>query len=808
MGIVASSICTSSNNYDVELTSIMREVRQYLPNVDEKRIKKAFYYASKAHAGQIRKDKTPYITHPIETAKILISMHVDEDTIVTALLHDVPEDTTCSIKDIESEFGQKVAFLVAGITKLSKVHYKNDMAHRQIQSLKKLFLHTAHDPRIIFVKLADRLHNMRTLQFIDNEQKRNRISRETLEIFVPIARLLGIEEIKSELEDLCFKFLLPDEFSTLSERMARNRDANLNTLEKTIDLVEKELKKNHIHATVEGRNMHLYSIYKKVVNTGRQMNEYDDMIATKILVQTQDECYKTLGVLHSLFKPKTGRFKDYIAVPKSNGYQSLHSCVFGVDGKPTEFQIRTQQMQMEAEYGMASRYFHTKNKNGEQDFGEDKRSLWLEKIVQMEKTQHQDDEFMEGLQRDVFRERIFVFTPKGQSIDLPQDATCIDFAYQIHTEIGNRALKADVNGEIVPMATVLKNGDTVSIIHSDYQKGPDRLWLAFARTNTAKNRIREYFKKISRVKKIEMGASLLQKELGRAGLCPVKNVPQRKIRKYIAINKQYQNYDDILMAIGEGSLRPLDFVSELYPQKSATLGLWKWFEFPAIGRHKKLDTPVYIKITSKDAVKQLEKILSVVSSLGINALKTKAYISFWTGDFILRQKLAIRNFSVVSRLFENLEQIDGVKKVERVFWQKNLFFIGMVIVTFALWGGHPFVLHYWAKNVSQNIDMIILTPLLYVGLLMLFVMVFLFKRIAQRSLPQLRETQMFWLLIYLLTTFAAITVFAEIYFFKLDFNLLVVGSLILLFFSYLTAQHVSYCNNISKIASDIDINPK
>jgi GTP diphosphokinase / guanosine-3',5'-bis(diphosphate) 3'-diphosphatase len=776
----------------VDFSLLMTEIRRYMPDADENRLKQTVDYAADAHAGQFRKDNKPYITHPFETARILASMHVDVDTIIAALLHDVPEDTSHSISEIESVFGKEIAFLVDGVTKLSKVYYHNDMARRQIASLKKLFLHTARDPRIILIKLADRLHNMRTLKYIDNEQKRLRIARETLEIFVPIANLLSIEEMKSELEDLCFRYLLPDEYMNLAERMKRNGESNRKTMDETVDILEKELKKNNVSASVGGRQLHLYGIYKKVMNRARLIAEYDNLISIRILVSDNDDCYKALGIVHSLFKPKPGKFNDYIAVPKVNGYQSLHTSVFGINGVTTQFQIRTHKMHLEAGYGMASRYFKIVKTDKQNNADEDKHSLWVKKIEQLDKLQERDEEFIEDLKRDVLRDRIFVFTPTGESIDLPQDATCIDFAYQIHTEVGHRALKADLNGEMVPMATTLKSGDTVRIITSDLPKGPDRSWLPFAKTNTAKSRIRDYFKKTSRENKIFLGKSLLQKELDRAGLGLVKNVPNRKIKNFICKNKQCQNMDDVLTAIGEGTLRAFDFVSDLYPQKSATLGKIKWFEIQVTNKHEQVYTPVAIRVISRDIVGQMSRILSVVSSLNISVLKTKSYNSFWSGDFILKQTLAIKSFSVVSRLFENLEQIDGVKKVERLFWQRKVFFFASLTAAFLIWTIHPYVLHYLAINVPKNGNEIFSVPLLYLGLFMLFLMVFSLKNLTQRSFPELRETNAFWLATYMLTGFAAVTVLAEIYFFKLDFDVLIVAALILLIFTYLTAGYLRF----------------
>jgi len=788
--------------YSIDLEGMINDMKQYLPNLNENKIKKAFLFAAEAHQGQLRRDNKPYITHPFATAKILTSLHVDEDTVIAALLHDVPEDTSFGLPAIEEKFGTKVAFLVDGITKLTKVHYQNDMVQRQIESLKKMFLHTAQDPRIILIKLADRLHNMRTLQYIDKESKRVRIARETMEIYVPIANLLGIEEIKAELEDLSFRFLLPDEYESISDRLMRSRDLHHKVVDRTIELIETALNKQGIKATVVGRQRNMYSIYKKVTNKERHLEEFDNLVSLRIIVQSNNECYISLGIIHSIFKPKPAKFKDYIAVPKINGYQSLHTTVFGVEGITSEIQIRTRQMHLEAEFGIVAQNFLSIGQPAKHFLEDDSRSSWVEKILQLQKIQEQDEEFMEDLRRDVLHDRIFVFTPKGQSIDLPQSATCVDFAYQIHTEVGHRALKADVNGELVPMTTKLENGDTVRIITSDSAKGPDRSWLPFARTSAAKNKIREYLKKSSRENKIKAGHEILQKELDRAGLGLVKDIPHNKIKKYCQKCGKFTGLNDILIAIGEGVLRPVDFVRALYPQTTPTLGLLQLLEFPIIRPKKRTHTPIAFKIISKDSVGQLERILKAITDLNVNVLKTKAYVSPLSGDFICRQTVLVKDFAQVSELFENLEQVDGVKKVVRVFWQRILFFNLAIFSTFLIWLTHPLILNYLAVSVPNASKTDILNPLLYAGLLMLFMLVFLLKSITSRSFPDFRGSSFFWLSTFVLAGFAAITVMAEIYFFKLHFNILFVGLIVLMIFVYLILEYLTYRKKFFKKASN------
>lgn len=781
----------------MDVDALIKDIKRYLPFFHEQKFLKAVRFAANAHRGQQRKSGEQYIIHPFETVKILTSLHVDEDTLIAALLHDVPEDTPHPISEISAKFGKKVAFLVDGITKLAKVHYQNDMAKRQIESLKKLFIHTAKDPRIIIIKLADRLHNMRTLDFIDKPEKKQRIARETLEIFVPIANLLGIEELKTELEDLCFKVLNPGEFQFLVERTRINRDNNKGVMAETLDIINSALKKINISASVYGRTKNLYSIYKRVGGDMTNIHEYDNLIPLRIIVGSTEECYKVLGIIHSIFKPKPGKFKDYIAVPKRNGYQSLHTVVFGQKGVTTEIQIRTNQMHLEAEYGIASHYFFGATTEKSFHLEDDKRAKWANKIIQAQQGEesHSGDKFMEDLKLDILHDRIFVFTPSGDSIDLPLDATCIDFAYEIHTEVGNRAIRADLNGKIVPMTMKLKNGDTVNIITSDTPKGPSRAWLAFIKTNTARTRILEYFKKTSRGEKISTGSHLLQKELDRAGLGLTKDISQKKIKSFTHDYKTYKDFDEILVAIGEGTLSPLQVVNEIYPQIVSAQSK----SISPVERRIYSDeqrTPISLRVISIETPGQLRKILAVFDEMDLLLLKTRAYISRWGGKLVCKLIVGVRNYSEVSELCENLEQVVGVKRVERLIWKRKLFFILGSSLTFSIWAAHPFVLHYVTSNYVSVSHPILSGILMYTGIFMLFLMVLMLKSLTHRSLPELRETSAFWALTFLLSTFALITLFAEIYFFELAFNWVFVLGLILLIFAYLTSEYITYRDRI------------
>lgn len=758
--------------YGISIDETVKAVKRYMPNFNENKFRDAFLFAAFSHQGQYRRDNTPYISHPIETVRILSSIHADEDTLIAAVLHDVPEDTKGTIKDIEKRFGKNVAYLVDGITKLAKVHYQHDMAKRQVDSLKKLFIHTASDPRIILIKLADRIHNMRTLQYISKPQKRIRISRETLEIFVPIANLIGIEEFKSELEDLCFKYLFPEDYESLTERLNRSRLKNAPIVDKTIKALEEEFKKRNLIASVYPRQRNIYAIYRRIIRDERNIDEYDDLISLRILVQSEDDCYKALGILHSLFKPKPGKFKDYIAVPKNNGYQSLHTTVFGIDGFTSEFQIRTNQMHLEAEHGIAAHFYYGESAAKSKSLERDKRNYWAEKIKSMQHRKLVDEEFMEDLKLDIFSNRMFVFTPRGDVVDLPQNATAIDFAYAIHTEIGDKAEMAEINGKLAMLASELNNGDTVRIVPSKKKnKAPDRRWLKFVKTNAARNRIKDYFKKISKDKKIEIGRELLQTEFDRCGLGLIAEIPPLKLRKFINRHKGINSFEDILIKVGEGTLSTLDFIDEVYkPGNTPTIGFMNMLEV----RHKTGDekkdliTHVTIKIVSIDAVGQLHKILRVVNKFGINAVKTLAYLSFWKKDFICKIKLEAHNFSEISNIMASLEQIDGVKMVERVFWQRKFLFAIGLIFAITVWALHPYAVFNINRLVPYETNPLLHDLAGWIGICFLFATTFIGREILKRSFPELRGTKLLWLIVHLLVIFALATLVLEYFFLRLD----------------------------------------
>ncbi|MFA6023677.1 MAG: RelA/SpoT family protein [Candidatus Gracilibacteria bacterium] len=551
------------------ITSVLTAAKKYLPDLNEPRVLRAYEFAKKAHEGQLRKDGAPYITHPVSAAVILTELHVDEDTLIACLLHDVPEDTSATLEEIEAAFGPKVEFLVDGITKLSKVHYRNDMEERQIDSLKKLFLHSAKDPRIILVKLADRLHNMQTIDAIPNPLKRERIARETLEIFVPIANLLGIWELKNQLEDHCFRVLAPKEYAEIDQLVKSSAMQKANVLKKTLRKVETLLESKKImDFDVKGRQKNLYSIYRKMLRTGKSFHEIYDLLGIRVLVPDIGACYQVLGILHQSFTPKIGRLKDYIAIPKSNGYQSIHTTVFGIGGVITEFQIRTYDMHLENEYGIAAHYFysaaHKKQAQVKKKF--EKKYEWVKQILDLQRSISSNKQFLEHLKLDVFEDRIFVFTPKGDVIDLPVGSTVLDFAYQIHSDVGMLAVSADINGRPHPLSAPLKSGDTVLIHTSESAEGPQVDWLETVHTNLARTRIREYLKERDRTSVLHQAEELLDHKiriLGFPGLASVSS-----LQKIMALEHfEMEEWEDLLYEIGHGTVHVQDLIHVLFTEK-------------------------------------------------------------------------------------------------------------------------------------------------------------------------------------------------------------------------------------------------
>lgn len=473
----------------MNIESVVKKFLQNHPKAEVEMIRLAYEFAENAHRDQARKNGEPYIQHPLHTAYLLAEMKADLPTVIAGILHDVPEDTEATLEDVGHNFGEEVATLVAGVTKLGKIKYRGIERYRE--NLKKMFLAMSTDIRVIFIKFCDRLHNLRTLDSLPGP-KQQRIAQETLEIYAPIAGLIGIWKLKWQMEDLCFKFLYPNKFNELENRYEVEKKTERNQFfQKIRNILAPKLEEAGIEYEIEVRFKHLYSIYQKMQKKERKFDEIYDVFALRVIVPTINDCYKVLGIIHTLWKPKTNRFKDYIAVPKPNGYRSLHTTIFGPEGKATEFQIRTQEMHEEANYGIAAHWYYKEKTPG----GDKQQPAWVKEIIDIQKEVTSTSELVKNVKLDIFRDRIFVFSPKGDVFELPEGSTPVDFAYAVHTNIGNQAIGAMINDKIGKLDQELRNGDIVEIITQKGRIHPNKDWLKFVKTKHARERIRQFAKK-------------------------------------------------------------------------------------------------------------------------------------------------------------------------------------------------------------------------------------------------------------------------------------------------------------------------
>lgn len=532
---------------DVEFKHLIDTIHTYLPQAKCDDVTKAYNLAEEAHKDQRRVSGEPYILHPLAVAQILADMKIDTTTITASLLHDVVEDTSYTLEDIKKMFGKEVAFLVDGVTKLSRLNYRTK-EDQQLNSMRKMFLAMAKDVRVVVIKLADRLHNMRTLRYMRSD-KQKRIAQETLEIFAPLAHRLGIFNIKWELEDLSFRYLEPDKYYDLVDQMKQKRHVREEIVNEAIDVLKKALDEAHIHCEINGRPKHFYSIYKKMKKDNRDLSQVYDLFAIRVIVDDVKDCYGVLGIVHSLWKPLPYRFKDYIAMPKPNNYQSLHTTVIGTRGQPVEIQIRTWEMHRIAEYGVAA---HWRYKEGNQTANKDafdEKMGWLRNLLEWQDTSN-PKEFVNALKLDAFSDEVFVFSPRGDVIDLPQGSIPIDFAYRIHTDVGHRCVGAKINGKIVPLDYKLKNGDIVEIITPKVGK-PSLDWLNIVGSSESRSKIRSWFKKENREENIAKGLDALERECKRLGHdWKALNVGGRLGR--VAKQMNAGSEDDLVAAVGYG----------------------------------------------------------------------------------------------------------------------------------------------------------------------------------------------------------------------------------------------------------------
>jgi GTP diphosphokinase / guanosine-3',5'-bis(diphosphate) 3'-diphosphatase len=539
--------------------ALLRRIKAESPKADLKEINRAYAFAEASHRGQTRISGEPFIEHPLGVAMVLADLGMDTTTLVAALLHDVVEDTDLTLEDIEREFGAEVAAIVDGLTNLAKITFRSKEAE-QAENVRKMFVAMAKDIRVLLIKLADRLHNMRTLGSLPESKQRAKAT-ETLEIYAPLAHRLGVHRLKWELEDLSFATLHPKQFQEIANLVEKRAGERQEYLDAVVEHVTSRLRESKLKVDVDGRPKHLYSVYEKMVLRGKEFNEIYDLVGIRVLVDSIRDCYAALGAVHAVWKPVPGRFKDYIAMPKFNMYQSLHTTVIGPEGKPLEIQIRTGQMHRVAEYGIAA---HWRYKEGSRKKGADQAELaWLGRVLEWQKEMSDPREFMEGLKIDLYAGQVFVFTPKGDVIEMPAGATPIDFAYHVHTEVGHRCIGAKIHGKLVPLDYRLQTGDSVEVITSKAQDAaPSRDWLQLVTTPRARTKIRQWFSRERREDALESGRDLLQRAMRKQGL-PLRRLATEEALSQIAAALKYPSLEAMYVAIGEGHVSPQSVVARL-----------------------------------------------------------------------------------------------------------------------------------------------------------------------------------------------------------------------------------------------------
>lgn len=548
---------------EVLYEKLIKTVKEYHPSTDLEMIEKAYRIAYKAHEGQKRKSGEPYIIHPICVSIILAELELDKETIVAGMLHDVVEDTVMTTEDLTREFNPEIALLVDGVTKLTQLNYSTDKIEIQAENLRKMFLAMAKDIRVILIKLADRLHNMRTLKYMKPEKQREKAT-ETMDIYAPIAQRLGISKIKIELDDLSLKYLEPEVYKQLTEKIAAKKDNREKFIRMIVEEVGNHIRNAGIDAQIDGRVKHYFSIYRKMVNQNKTLEQIYDLFAVRILVDSVKDCYAALGVIHEMYKPIPGRFKDYIAMPKPNMYQSLHTTLMGPTGVPFEIQIRTYEMHKTAEYGIAAHWKYKEGVEGNEKENEEAKLTWLRQILEWQKDMSDNKEFLSLLKSDLdlFSDNVFCFTPSGDVKNLPSGSTPIDFAYSIHSAVGNKMVGARVNGKLVPIEYVIQNGDRIEIITSQNSRGPSRDWLKVVKSTQAKNKINQWFKQEYKEDNILKGKELL------ANYCKAKGIPIASIMKqeYMETCMEkygYRDWDSLLAAVGHGGMKESQVITRL-----------------------------------------------------------------------------------------------------------------------------------------------------------------------------------------------------------------------------------------------------
>ena len=631
-------------NKNKTIDDVIRKMKSNRRKTNINLILKAYNFAEENHNGQKRLSGEDYIIHPLNVAYILADLHLDDATICAALLHDVVEDTKITSEDITRIFGEEIAEMVAGVTKLSKIQYET-IEEAQVENYRKMFLAMGKDIRVILIKLADRLHNMRTLSNLKRDRQIAN-AKETMELYAPLANRLGIYSLKWELEDLSFRYLYPEEYRELVMSIEKKREERIEFIEKIMAEIRVALKKERIVAEVTGRAKHLYSIYRKMQRDNITIDQVYDLFALRIIVNSVKDCYAALGVVHDLYTPMPGRFKDYIAVPKPNMYQSIHNTLIGPKGTPFEVQVRTWDMHRIAEYGIAAHWAYkeaNKFKKSNVVVEEDKLA-WLRETLEWQKDMQDPNEFLKTLKTELFEDEVYVFTPKGEIKTLPRDATPIDFAYSIHAEVGHRMIGCKINSKMMPIVTPLKSGDIVEIITSDTAKGPSRDWLKIVKSSSAKTKITQWFKKTERVENIEKGKDILEKEIKKIGMLHSELVKPEWIQIVLS-RYNYNTIDDMYASIGFGGISPNKIITRLLE------------EYKKEHEEEKIEQKIQELVTEKTKTKKPSKHGEIVEGLDNCLVKFSKCCNPVPGDDIIGYITKGRGVSVHRKDCTNLKDL-------------------------------------------------------------------------------------------------------------------------------------------------------